>query len=77
MHSGVILPKETPEGDFINQGEFLRKLRENEKLKQYAWEIYKLRTDSDKYTTKFQTQAKFAYEVAEAFLKYTEEKFND
>ena len=49
----------------------------SDKLEQYAWEVYKLRNESDKYTLRFEVQAEFAYEVAEAFLKYTEEKFNE
>ena len=48
-----------------------------EKLEKYAWEIYKLKNFEDKFNIKFQSQAKYAYEVAEAFLKYTEEKFNE
>lgn len=50
---------------------------QKDKLEKYAWEIYKLKNFEDKFNIKFQYQAKYAYEIAEAFLKYTEGKFND
>lgn len=85
MDSDVILPSDLPDEDgFIHvksqhplvEGSYedSKKLECKKKLEQYAWELVKLKCDK---TCDKDALIAQAYELAEKFIKQTEEKFNE